>query len=169
MRGVVLGSVLLLCGCGARSGLDVLFDGGCAPETASMEVPSTSPWSDTGIDVLAGQRLRITATGMAHYGNLPEQVTDANGGTYYGKKFFTTTVLPDAVVVSLIGKIGGTTAIGTGTPLPEGAPGDGTGFVGTSYDQIVPESGRLFLGFNDQVQAFGDNGGAFTVTVTLTC
>ena len=47
--------------------------------------------------------------------------------------------------------------VGTGTPLLEGTPDDGPGFVGASYDEIAPESGRLFLGFNDQKQALGDN------------
>jgi hypothetical protein len=106
---------------------------------------------------------------MVRYGGNPLQVTDANGGTYYGKKFFTTAVLPSAVVVSLIGKLGGTTDVDTGTPLPEGTPNGGPGFVGTSYDMIVAESGRLFLGFNDQRQAFADNSGAFTVTITVIC
>ena len=68
-----------------------------------------------------------------------------------------------------IGKVGGTTAIDTGTPLTEGTANDGPGFVGTWYDEIVPESGRLFLGFNDQEHAFGDNTGAFTVVITLSC
>jgi hypothetical protein len=166
---VVLSLALTLCGCGARTGLDAPLDERCGLEATSTQVPSTTPWSDTGIDVTAGQRLLITATGTVRYGVNAQQVTDANGGTYYGKKFFTTAVLPAAVVVSLIGKVGGTTAVGTGTPLLEGAPNDGPGFVGTSYDQIVPESGRLFLGFNDQTEAFDDNSGAFTVTITLIC
>ena len=96
------------------------------------------------------------------------QVTGANGGNFDGTEFFPTSVLPSAITVSLIGKIGGTTAVGTGTPLPEGAPQDGAGFVGANYDAVVPTAGRLFLGFNDQVQDFGDSG-AFTVTVTITC
>jgi hypothetical protein len=169
MRGVALWLVPLVCGCGARTGLGVPLDGGCVPETVSMQVPSTTPWVDTGVDVTAGQHLHLTATGTVRYGGDARQVTDANGGTYYGRKFFTTAVLPTTVVVSLIGKVGGTTAVGTGTPLPEGTPNDGPGFVGTSYDEIVPESGRLFLGFNDQEQAFADNSGAFTVAVTLVC
>ena len=168
-RGATLGLLVLGCGCGARSGLDVPVESGCMVGTATLQVPSTAPWFDTGIDVTAGNRLQITATGTVRYGGDAQQVTDANGGTYYGKKFFTTAVLPSAVVVSLIGKIGGTTDIGSGTPVPEGTPGDGPGFVGTSYGETVPESGRLFLGFNDQTQAFADNSGAFTVTITLIC
>ena len=161
--------VLLVCGCGARSTLDAPLDGECARETANMDVPSTTPWFDTGIDVTAGQHLHITATGTVRYGGDEKQVTGANGGHYTGKKFFMAAVLPTTVVVSLIGKVGGTAAVGAGTPLPEGTPDDGPGFVGTSYDEIVAESGRLFLGFNDQKQAFGDNSGAFTVTITLIC
>lgn len=132
-------------------------------------MPSTAPWFDTGIDLTAGERLQITATGTVVYGVNPEQVTDADGGHYSGTKFFTSAVLPTTVVVSLTGKVGGTTAIDTGTLLPEGTPDSGPGFVGTSYDEYVPETGRLFLGFNDRVNAFGDNSGAFTVTITLSC
>jgi hypothetical protein len=169
IKAMVLGGVLLVGGCGARSSLDAPLDGGCVSEMPSMQVPITTPWFDTGIDVTAGQHLQITATGIVRYGDKPKQVTDANGGTFTGKKFFTTAVLPTTIVCSLIGKVGGTTTLGTGTPLPEGTSDDGPGFVGTSYDEIVPESGRLFLGFNDQVQAFGDNTGSFTVTITLSC
>lgn len=170
MRGVTLGLVLLVCGCGARSSLELPHDEDdekCAHGTTSAQVPSTTPWTDTGIDVTAGQRVQITATGTVRYGEKKEQVTDADGGTYTGKKFFKTAVLPDTVVVSLIGKVGGTTAVDTGTPLVEGMQNEGPGFVGISYDEILPESGRLFLGFNDQKQAFGDNSGAFTVAITL--
>jgi hypothetical protein len=66
----------------------------------------------------------------------------------------------------LIGKIGGTTALGTGTPVPEGLPGNGPGYVGSSYNQFIGTGGELFLGFNDQTTAFGDNSGSFAVTVT---
>jgi hypothetical protein len=167
--GPVLGVALLVCGCGARSALDVPLDEGCVSETTSMEMLSTAPWFDTGIDVTAGQHLHITATGMVRYGVDPKQVTDADGGHYTGTKFFETAVLPATVVCSLTGKVGGTTAVDTGTLLPEGTPTNGPGFVGASYDEIVPESGRLFLGFNDRKDAFGDNSGAFTVTITLSC
>ncbi len=170
VRGLFLWVSLIVVGCGARTGLagGQPSEGGCGLVTV-LEVSSTVPWSDTEIDVTAGQRLRVVATGSVTYGGNGKQVTDANGGNFDGQKFFMTAVLPTTVVCSLVGKVGGTTAIGTGTPLPEGAPNDGPGFVGTSYDQIVPVSGRLFLGFNDQKQAFGDNSGAFTVTITLGC
>lgn len=168
-RRSLLWGVLLVCGCGARSSLGAGRAEGCREGGASVEVPSTTPWFDTGVDVVDDQHLQIAATGMVQYGEKPEQVTDADGGHYSGTKFFASAVLPTTVVVSLIGKIGGSAAIGTGTLLPEGAPDDGPGFVGTSYDEFVPETGRLFLGFNDQPQAFGDNTGTFAATITLSC
>jgi hypothetical protein len=169
MTGAALCLLPLVCGCGARSSLYVPVDEGCEPETAILQVPSTTPWFDTGIDLTAGRSLRITATGTVRYGELEEQVTGADGGHYTEQKFFPGAVLPDTVIVSLIGKVGGTAALDTGTLLPEGTPGEGPGFVGASYDELVPETGRLFLGFNDQKQAFGDNIGAFTATLTPSC
>jgi hypothetical protein len=131
----------------------------------TLQVPDTQPWTDTGIDVSAGSLLGITASGVVRYGYDSVSVTDANGVNSDGVKFFSTAILPKTIVVSLIGKIGGTTAVGTGTLLPEGVPGNGPGFVGTSYSEQAPESGRLFLGFNDQY--YPDNSGAFSVTVTI--
>ena len=150
--------------------LTVLMSGSALTASATvytLEIPSTQEWTDTGIDIAPGSLVGITASGMVQYGYLGEQVTDANGGDYTGQQFFPTAVLPDAVIVSLIGKIGGTTAVGTGTPLPEGAPGKGLGFVGTSYSQFVSTGGRLFLGFNDQLGTYYDNYGSFSVNISV--
>ena len=133
----------------------------------TMDVTSTVPWTDTGIYIAAGSQLDITASGIVAYGGSPGQVTDANGGNWDGQQFFQTAVLPNTIIVSLIGKIGGTTDIGTGTPVPEGTPGDGPGFVGISYSEVTSTSGELFLGFNDQVGAFWDNSGSFSVTIDV--
>lgn len=161
---VVLAVAAALAACGARTDLGAARGGDASCETReiTIQVSSLAPWTDTGIDVDAGAEIRITASGTVHYGGLAEQVTDANGGNFDGQKFFSTAVLPSAVVCSLIGRIGD-------APVPEGTPGDGAGFVGVSYDEIAPASGRLFLGFNDQKQAFGDNSGAFSVTIRLGC
>jgi hypothetical protein len=132
-----------------------------------MNVTSTVPWTDTGIYIAAGSQLDITASGIVAYGTSPVQVTDANGGESSGQQFFQNAVLPNTIIVSLIGKIGGTTDIGTGTPVPEGTPGDGPGFVGISYSEVTSTSGELFLGFNDQVGGFWDNSGSFSVTIDV--
>ena len=135
--------------------------------TYIFQVPSTAAWTDTGLDIVAGTQLAVTATGTVQYGPMPVQVTGPNGRNWDGAKFLPNAVLSNTVVVSLIGKIGGTTSIGTGTPVPEGMPGNGIGFVGSSYDQIIPNTGRLFFGFNDLVTSWGDNSGSFTVSVSV--
>ncbi len=176
---LAIAAAVTLGGCGARTGLGVAGgsgagdagprDAACVSRTLTRQVPVASPWFDTGIDLVAGARLVVHATGTVRYGGGGLQLTDANGGNFDGQKFFGSAVLPGAVVVSLIGKTGGSATVGTGAPVPEGTPGDGTGFVGTSYDRTVPSGGRLFLGFNDQRDAFGDNSGAFTVAVMVVC
>jgi hypothetical protein len=64
-------------------------------------------------------------------------------------------VYPNTIVLSLIGKIGGTLDLGTGTPVPPVHIQSGPGFVGSSYNQTILTSGRLFLGFNDEILHFG--------------
>ena len=137
--------------------------------TTTLDVPGTAPWYDTGIDVFAGDELDITATGIVSY-NLyaigGPLGADANGGDSTGQNLFSLAVLPHTMIHSLIGKIGGTTDVGTGAPVPEGLPGDGVGFIGTSYSKPLSTSGRLFLGYNDEVPYFYYNGGSFHVIVT---
>lgn len=138
-----------------------------AAQIYTFSVPSTVPWTDTGIGIAAGSQLEITASGTVHYSTSSYQVCDANGGDYTGAQFLSDMMLPNTVCHSLVGKVGGTTAVGDGSPIPEGIAGDGPGFVGTSYNQIIPTSGELFLGFNDDPAVFWDNSGSFSVTVTV--
>ena len=155
---VCLAAAVLLLFPGAQTSLATGFN---------LFVSSTVPWFDTGIDVTAGTLVNISASGTVIYGTLPAQTTGPDGGNYAPPQYFSDAVLPTTYIVSLIGKIGGTTAVGTGTPVPEGILGKGPGFVGSSYSQIIPTSGRLFLGFNDRVPSFGDNSGSFTANVTV--
>ena len=139
-----------------------------ATQPIELEVPVASPWYDTGIDISAGQRLTVFAAGCVWYGaNLPQN-TDANG--VGGKTDGTMPAGPDGVAPgairnSLIGKIGGTTNIGTGKLVPEGLANHGAGFVGAAYSQVLSNSGRLFLGYNDYTNKFYDNSGVFFVDV----
>jgi hypothetical protein len=163
---------LVLFACGGRTELGTTIveqgDAACRAPVV-LQIPATVAWTDTGIDVREGSRLTINATGKVVYGTMSTQVTDANGGNFDGQKFFPGAVLPNTIIVSLIGKTGGTTALDTGTPLPVGKPGSGPGFVGVATDVVVGRTGRLFLGFNDQRANFGDNSGAFTVTISTGC
>ena len=157
-------ALTLLLACGSRTELDAPRDGAsdaigapCTPVTRTLSIPDTSPWTDTGIDVSAGMVVTIHASGKVRYGPLAQQTTDANGGNFDGQQFFSTAVFPNVVVCSLIGRVGN-------DPVPKK-----NGFVGTDYQQTMTSSGRLFLGFNDQVGQFNDNSGAFDVSITTSC
>src|SRR5262249_46088037 len=93
----------------------------CVADTSvTVMVPGTTAWTDSGIDVAAGTRVIISASGSIQYGSLAAQITDPNGGNYDGQTSLAGDVLPPpTITVSLIGKVGGTTDVGTGVPLPE--------------------------------------------------
>jgi hypothetical protein len=156
LTAAVVGTVFFLQAIGAK-----------ALTVHNVNVPGTLAWYDTGIFMNAGETLDIFASGQIRYGPVLQQVTGPGGTNYDGQQFFVSAVIPNATVVSLIGKIGGTATIGTGTLLTGGLAGNGPGYVGTSYHQTVNTSGELFLGFNDQISSFGDNSGSFNVTVTV--
>ncbi len=120
-------------------------------------MPAPQPWTDTGVDVDVGTVVTIHASGTVHYGGLAAQQTDANGGDYTGATYFPKAVYPTAIVCSLIGRVGD-------APVPAK-----NGFVGVDYQETMTAGGRLFLGFNDQADMFGDNSGAFDVSITTSC
>jgi len=132
--------------------------------TIFLTIPGNTPWTDTGILVGAGNGVTIIASNTVSWGGAS---TDPNGvGPFRdGTQMLPTVIVPTAIIDSLVGKVGGTTAIGTGTALPEGKPGKGAGFVGSPYSQISPVSGELFLGFNDD--HFEDNSGSYSVWITV--
>ena len=136
--------------------------------TVEANVPQ---WQATGFQVTAGQTVRITATGLTH----PDEFsfTDANAvgfstvhGPSNGTFFHPESLVPQAIYCSLVGKVGGSASLGTGSLLPEGMPGRGPGFVGTNYEKVVPFSGELFFAYNDAVN-FNDNSGSYSVSVEI--
>lgn len=153
---LVLWIALVICACGSRTELDAP-PRSCAPVvTREVSIPSTTPWTDTGVDVSAGTDVAIHASGKVRYGPMAAQQTDANGGNFDGQQLFATSIFPTVAVCSLIGRVGD-------APVPKK-----DGFVGTDYHETMTASGRLFLGFNDQKNQFNDNSGAFDVSITTT-
>jgi hypothetical protein len=127
------------------------YNGAAAVATAgvlngrTIRVDARRQWTDTGIDVNAGDRVAFQASGEIQYGRTAGMTAtpDGSGGPVGGG-------YPDPTVPvgALIGKVGNSRpfAIGTQTqPLP------------------MPASGRLMLGVNDN--ALDDNSGSFTVVV----
>jgi len=111
----------------------------------TIRVDARRQWTDTGIDVNAGDRVAFQASGEIQYGRTAGMTAtpDGNGGPVGGG-------YPDSTVPvgALIGKVGNGRPFAIGTqsqPLP------------------MPASGRLMLGVNDN--ALDDNSGSFTVVV----
>ena len=148
---------------------------GQTPITVTISVPSTQPWTDTGITVSSGDTITITASGSVIFADphTPEHATGPDGKPQpWGGCGY---VVTSSAVArhSLIGNITNSSSL------------DGKGFfVGSSFQSTVPisnttnGSGKLFLGFNDgavfcdrsgyDAWGFGgDNHGSFTVTITI--
>lgn len=118
----------------------------------SVTIASSVPWTDTGIDVTAGDKLHITATGTVDF-------ADKTGITPAGaERGWKDTILALSVSSAgrgaLVGKIGNDPAA-----LPFLIGADGT--------VSVPIAGRLFLGINQSEMA-KPTGGKFQAQIQRT-
>jgi PA-IL-like protein len=106
-----------------------------------VTVDAGHPWVDTGLTVRKGDRISFVAAGTIQWGAEPGQVAGPEGHN----------AKPGKVGKGgLIGRVGT-----TGKPFAIG---------NTQAPIVMPKNGELFLGINDFV--FGDNSGAFAVTVS---
>lgn len=110
-------------------------------------------WTDTGVDIIAGQKLTILSYGFASTsGKTEPQVVERWGspsGTSFSRSGLAdqTGLAPGIIWQSLVGKIRS-----SGTPF----------YVAEAYSQSATQSGRLYLGYNDQRGlSFTDNFGYF--------
>ena len=144
-------------------------------QSVMVEIPATSPWTDTGIDVKPGDRIEIRAWGGVSYDTAsPGAVVGPNGsGRSDGACEY---VVTDARVAahSLVANVSRDLTF------------DGRGFyIGASWKGTVPfagtsaPAGRLFIGFNDRGvlcdrsgydswKFRNANSGGFTAVVTVT-
>jgi hypothetical protein len=126
---------------------DAYRDRSAAPANArSVVVPSNVQWTNTGFNVSRGQYLRFEPSGEIRLSTNGEDVARAAGAMSARRADKAT--IPSIPVGALIGRVG------NGQPF---SIGDST----TAFD--MPDSGRLFLGVNDDhVQ---DNSGNYVVKV----
>lgn len=144
-------------------------------ESAIVNVPATSPWTDTGITLKAGDRIEMRAWGAIKFDALSStsSVGPAGSGPSTGGCEYVVTD-PRVAAHSLVANVAAEMTF------------DGRGFlVGTNWKGTAPiagttaPSGRLFVGFNDRAMmcdrggydswAFRNrNSGAFTTSITIT-
>lgn len=120
-------------------------------ESHNFNIGAASGWVDTGLYVSAGQTLSISAGGQVVSGGTsgitPNGITHwADGGEAIPGSAMLTT---NALVMSLVGRIGSGSVLG----------------IGSSKSWTAANSGYLYLGANDD--RFDDNYGSWSVTVTI--
>jgi hypothetical protein len=131
---------------GSGSGSGSGWDGGGRPSgmrERQTSVSATTEWTDTGIQLRAGQTIYVEASGQVRWGR------DRRDGPAGEKNspFNQARPLPNRPGAALIGRIGGDVF-----------------FIGDERGAIrVRNSGRLELGINDEY--LEDNSGSFRVTV----
>lgn len=109
-------------------------------------VNANAPWTDTSVEVRAGQTIYFEATGEVRWGR---DRRDGPGGENNSPRN-PNRPMPNRPAAALIGKIG--------------SESTDFFFVGEEQGPIrVRATGRLYLGINDDY--FGDNSGTFRVVV----
>jgi hypothetical protein len=121
-----------------------------------------SPGAYTGVDIQAGQAVRVTASGQAGYGNdggpgwsgYPDTNPDGDrylNGRPLGRKFDAAAVLPSAPIGALLARIG-----------------SGPWFlVGSSASFTAGAGGQLYLLYNDANGGYANNSGGYYITVEV--
>ncbi|HTM31565.1 MAG TPA: hypothetical protein VL263_09675 [Vicinamibacterales bacterium] len=102
-------------------------------------------WTDTGLTVRQGQQVLFNTTGQVQLSVTATDVAQPAGGNRQASG----APMPAAPAGALIGRIG---------------PNGRAFAVGNLTEVIMPESGRLYLGVNDD--ELGDNTGAFEVMLS---
>lgn len=119
--------------------------GALAQATDTVTVNSQQRWTDTGVNVRAGDVITFQASGQIQMSDNANDVASPTGA-------ISGRTAPDAPVLGQ--KAGGLLAmIGGNSPM----------FVGDRASITAPVSGRLYLGVNDD--HLPDNRGSFTVNV----
>jgi hypothetical protein len=109
-----------------------------------MAVRANVPWTDTGVNVRAGDVLNITASGRVAFATGDWAAVSPDGNATVRRDTYPLRGQP---VGALIGRIG------SGTPF----------LIGANARVSMPATGRLVLGVNDDER--NDNSGAFKVVI----
>jgi hypothetical protein len=131
-----------------------------AGKSYEVDVPATTVWLDTKIDLLSGAEIQVTATGTGQYSS-----TDSKGQTK------TQTFSPAGLPRSFRDLIHQYPAPNAGHGALIGRIGAGDGgqsfAIGESQKLDIPVPGRLFLGINQGSREAATAQGSFHVTIAV--
>ncbi len=114
-----------------------------APDVTSVTVPGAQQWTGTGIDVTAGDRITVTATGQ-----IDTDVDFPTGPDGFPNRPELLTLLPSANHGGLLGRVGDSAPV----------------FLGAEGELLADRAGEILLGINDL--GLENNSGAFQALVT---
>jgi hypothetical protein len=120
---------------------------GVGSQTRTITVPSTVQWTPTGIRVNQGDRLQFKSSGEIQLRPASFNDKASVAGSLTGRTA-PNSPIPSALAGALIGRID------SGQPWG----------LGNQTSVVMPASGLLYLGINDDVLT--DNSGQFTVTIS---
>lgn len=133
---------------GGTGGGGATVERGGMQADGSVAVMANQPWTDTGINVRAGEMLRFDVTRTIRVTGDDESTADGNTDVT-ARAVLRTVPVRSMPVGGLIGRVG------NGQPFA----------IGTAPQPIrMPVNGRLWLGINDL--SFNDNSGHFRVIVS---
>lgn len=114
--------------------------------TGGIVVDGRQQWTATGLTVRKGETITFNTTGEVQLSSVGDDVAVA-AGARSGRRPAANAPLPNEIAGALIGRIG------NGRPFG----------IGNLSTVVMPASGQLFLGINDD--SLGDNNGEFRVEV----
>jgi hypothetical protein len=131
-----------------------------AGKSYELDVPATTMWLDTKIDLLAGAQIQFTATGTASYPS-----TDSKGQSKVQS------FSPDGLARGWRDLIHQYPVANSGHGALIGRIGSGDGAQPFAIDQsqksAIPVPGRLFLGLNQGTREAATAQGSFHVTIAV--
>jgi hypothetical protein len=130
------------------------YDRNRAPREITITVPGTSRGTDTGLDLRAGDRVTLSATGRVVAGRRAGEVGPEGGNASGVGSILGTRPVPNAGVGALIGYV----------RMSNGQASQPF-YVGSQQTFTAQAEGRLILLVNDD--NYADNGGEFTVRVVV--